>query len=657
MLLVDPALSAEHSVAALFDKAKTKFRFKPTHLFVIGPTAQGGGTEITSDNVREFLKDGLTVLASTSSRQALDPAAFTTASGSPLTLPADDNGATAAAQVPPMLLAHDGGGSGSHELSAHDDGEHKELHTTDSCGGSCSSDAEISEQQSVKSFDSDSLYSFGGNADSLTHSQHNGHGRSVRSHSDQRNDDGAAQPGLGFGYGSQASGQGHTAVRNKGWKWMLPKSPDQHEQQQPQAQQPQQQQQPQQLGQRPPTHPPPSPPLRPACVILQPPVPVQPVAAVPHSLVAHSHREHRCSPAAASACAASASVSASASASSSVSVSVSSSSAASPSPSVSPLPSIMDEIYSSCASAAQKRSRLCECCEAGCDIVWAPSFIGRAASPARSTPTPLTRCNSSPAPSPSPSESAVAPAASSGSSASSSSAAPPPAPVLSSSVSSSGLDSLRLQDENRRLLSLLSESERKTRRLESSLKAHLKSELDLRAQVALLSAGSTRAASMEEEFRALKMAADVRDKEIAKAAWERDRLRTKNKALMHANNELKSDSEQLAALRKEHAALAQTHARMSGALVDASTPAGVLNDLLLLHSGAISRVHQQMAANIAAEKKELKEARQCKVCMGRPCDTILLPCSHFVLCGSCAGSVTRCPICRQTTHDKRPVYM
>jgi len=229
--------------------------------------------------------------------------------------------------------------------------------------------------------------------------------------------------------------------------------------------------------------------------------------------------------------------------------------------------------------------------------------------------------------------------------------------VLSSSVSSSGLDSLRLQDENRRLLSLLSESERKARRLESSLKAHLKSELDLRAQVTLLSSGSSRAASMEEEFRSLKMAADVRDKEIAKAAWERDRLRTKNKALMHANNELKSDSEQLAALRKEHAALQQTHARMSGALVNSATPAAVLNELLLLHSGAISRVHMQMASNLAAEKKELKEARQCKVCMGRPCDTILLPCSHFVLCGACAGSVTRCPICRQTAHDKRPVYM
>jgi hypothetical protein len=188
------------------------------------------------------------------------------------------------------------------------------------------------------------------------------------------------------------------------------------------------------------------------------------------------------------------------------------------------------------------------------------------------------------------------------------------------------------------------------------LRQYLRSDLELRAKVNSLEAGAAALPALEEQYRALLLAADMREKEMAKLVWERDRLKTKNRALMESNNTLKTDADTLADLRKEHAALQTQLARLSGQQVNERTPPVVLQELLLQHTQAIQRVHQQMSANVAREKKELAEARQCKVCMSRPADTILAPCQHFVLCSLCCSSVSRCPICRTVVTNKLPVY-
>ena len=44
--------------------------------------------------------------------------------------------------------------------------------------------------------------------------------------------------------------------------------------------------------------------------------------------------------------------------------------------------------------------------------------------------------------------------------------------------------------------------------------------------------------------------------------------------------------------------------------------------------------------------KEMKEERQCKVCLDREADIVFVPCGHLVCCINCAASLRRCPICR-----------
>src|SRR5687767_4692761 len=64
MLLLDPTLAPEHNLEQIRQKAANKFRFKASHLYLIAPASQGGGTELNSENIRNFLQDGLVVLAS-----------------------------------------------------------------------------------------------------------------------------------------------------------------------------------------------------------------------------------------------------------------------------------------------------------------------------------------------------------------------------------------------------------------------------------------------------------------------------------------------------------------------------------------------------------------------------------------------------------------
>lgn len=57
----------------------------------------------------------------------------------------------------------------------------------------------------------------------------------------------------------------------------------------------------------------------------------------------------------------------------------------------------------------------------------------------------------------------------------------------------------------------------------------------------------------------------------------------------------------------------------------------------------------------AAAPAEIFEAEECCVCMSEPCDVVLAPCGHFVLCASCSAKIIeRCPICRSAITHKIP---
>jgi hypothetical protein len=55
---------------------------------------------------------------------------------------------------------------------------------------------------------------------------------------------------------------------------------------------------------------------------------------------------------------------------------------------------------------------------------------------------------------------------------------------------------------------------------------------------------------------------------------------------------------------------------------------------------------EESAEKLEEENRQLKESRNCKVCMDNDVNTVFLPCGHLVCCDSCSRSVTHCPICR-----------
>ena len=51
---------------------------------------------------------------------------------------------------------------------------------------------------------------------------------------------------------------------------------------------------------------------------------------------------------------------------------------------------------------------------------------------------------------------------------------------------------------------------------------------------------------------------------------------------------------------------------------------------------------------VSYEKRvqELEEQRVCKVCLDKEANVVFVPCGHLCTCMDCAGSLTKCPICR-----------
>jgi len=53
---------------------------------------------------------------------------------------------------------------------------------------------------------------------------------------------------------------------------------------------------------------------------------------------------------------------------------------------------------------------------------------------------------------------------------------------------------------------------------------------------------------------------------------------------------------------------------------------------------------QEMSADLMNE--EIREYRQCKVCLSKELGIVFLPCAHMATCPDCAPQLTNCPICR-----------
>jgi len=99
---------------------------------------------------------------------------------------------------------------------------------------------------------------------------------------------------------------------------------------------------------------------------------------------------------------------------------------------------------------------------------------------------------------------------------------------------------------------------------------------------------------------------------------------------------------------------APTQARAPPAVAVAAGAAGMEP---LLHEG---HMVVQLAASIAEELKQERDARLCAICMHTERSTVLMPCKHALLCPTCAHTVRstsgRCPICRQHVDDVLEVF-
>jgi hypothetical protein len=60
---------------------------------------------------------------------------------------------------------------------------------------------------------------------------------------------------------------------------------------------------------------------------------------------------------------------------------------------------------------------------------------------------------------------------------------------------------------------------------------------------------------------------------------------------------------------------------------------------------------------LAEENRQLKEQRQCKICMDEEVCVAFIPCGHLVCCSTCAPALNQCPICRAKIRGTIRTYM
>jgi hypothetical protein len=94
---------------------------------------------------------------------------------------------------------------------------------------------------------------------------------------------------------------------------------------------------------------------------------------------------------------------------------------------------------------------------------------------------------------------------------------------------------------------------------------------------------------------------------------------------------------------------------------------GIADKVLCVHCRGC--LHSWCAGDIPAEehrkffpdcpslRPEPTEALQCRVCMLTDRNTVLMPCFHLVLCGSCRTKLDTCPVCREAITGSIKVFL
>jgi hypothetical protein len=67
---------------------------------------------------------------------------------------------------------------------------------------------------------------------------------------------------------------------------------------------------------------------------------------------------------------------------------------------------------------------------------------------------------------------------------------------------------------------------------------------------------------------------------------------------------------------------------------------------------------QELQKKVRKLKAKCKDKKQCVVCWERDRNYILIPCGHYMLCGTCACTTLgkECPYCRKQIYDIQQVF-
>ncbi|XP_076066406.1 putative inhibitor of apoptosis [Oratosquilla oratoria] len=71
------------------------------------------------------------------------------------------------------------------------------------------------------------------------------------------------------------------------------------------------------------------------------------------------------------------------------------------------------------------------------------------------------------------------------------------------------------------------------------------------------------------------------------------------------------------------------------------------------NSSDISTQIMEVEREIALYQRLLEEEhemKQCRLCMDEEVGAVFMPCAHLLACGTCAASLTQCPLCRSDVH-------
>lgn len=71
----------------------------------------------------------------------------------------------------------------------------------------------------------------------------------------------------------------------------------------------------------------------------------------------------------------------------------------------------------------------------------------------------------------------------------------------------------------------------------------------------------------------------------------------------------------------------------------------------------LTNLDNTLQANTAALQEASRSALECTVCLDKPRDTVILPCSHFAVCSECQKACRNCPVCRGAVNGSIKVFI